>query len=183
MLANFRAANFSADGLGKLVNELDHARIFVRRGVALDVILNLLFKLLARLIALGENDRRLYDLAADRVRRSRNGTFEDCGVRYQNALDLERTYAVAAGLDNVVVAPDIPIIAVLVALGGIAGVVVAVMPNLVGELLALVVAAEKSGGLAVFALDYDLAQRNCPRCLQDRPRTAAWACPLSRAWG
>ena len=85
-------------------------------------------------------------------------------MHHQHALYLERPYAVAAGLDNVVVAADVPVIAVLVAVRGVAGVVHSVVPRFVSQLLAVVVSAEKSGGAAVFAAhDYFPDFADCNR--------------------
>ena len=63
----------AAVGLGQFLDELDNAGIFIRRCSVLDVVLYLLDKLFARLIALCEHDGRLDDLTSVGVRQSGDG--------------------------------------------------------------------------------------------------------------
>ena len=63
---------------------------------------------------------------------------------HQRALHLKRADAVAAALDDVVGAAHKPVVAVLIEVGEVAGEVIVVMPNRVGQLLVAVVAPEQS---------------------------------------
>ena len=123
----------------------------------LDEVLEFLGKLIAGGVGLGQDYGRLDDHSADRVGDSGDGALQHGRVHHEDALDLERTYAVAAGLDDVVVAADVPVVAVLVAVGGVAGVVHSIVPRLVRQLLAVVVAAEQSRRVAVLTANDDLA--------------------------
>ena len=49
-LADFHAANLSADGLGQLIDEFDDTRVFVGGGHLLDVLLKFLYKVIACLV-------------------------------------------------------------------------------------------------------------------------------------
>ena len=124
-----------------------------------DVILNFLFQLFARRSSLGQHDGCLHDLTARLVRHAGDGAFKHVRKLHDHALNLKRADAVARGLDDVIDAADIPVIAVLVAPGGVAGVVQAVVPRFGGLLLITVVAGEQAadGGIAVGA-DDDLAR-------------------------
>ena len=64
VLADQLALDLAADGLGQLVDELDDARVLVRGGRVLDVVLQLLVQLVGGLVAAREHDRGLDDLAA-----------------------------------------------------------------------------------------------------------------------
>ena len=59
------AHDLAADRLGQLVAEDDDARVFIRRGVMLDIVLDLFFERLGRLRALRQDDARFDDLTAD----------------------------------------------------------------------------------------------------------------------
>ena len=124
----------AAVGLGQFLDELDNAGIFIRRCSVLDVVLYLLDKLFARLIALCEHDGRLDDLTSVGVRQSGDGALEHRRMLHQRTLDLKRAYAVAGALDNVVVSADEPIVAVAVAPCGVAGMIHAAAPRFAGLL-------------------------------------------------
>ena len=118
------ADDLAADGLGQLVAEFHDARVFVGRGVLLDVVLDFLFQLLrrrrcpwsARCVALTTCPRIS-------IRHGGDAAFEHVGQLHDDAFDLERPDAVAGGLDDVVRAADIPEVAVLIPPGQVAGVV------------------------------------------------------------
>ena len=84
----------------------------VRGGHPLDVVLQLFFELLARLIAAGEDDGHPDHLAAHRVGGGGDGAFEDARILQKGAFHLKGSDAVTRALDDVVVAADEPIVAV-----------------------------------------------------------------------
>ena len=110
----------------------------------LDVVLDLLFKLVRRLVSLDKHYRCLYDLTAYRVRRGGDGAFENAWVRHQRAFDLKRADAVARALYNVVRAALEPLISLRIAPCGVARVVkvVAERPCIGGVIL--LIALEKT---------------------------------------
>jgi hypothetical protein len=117
------ATDFAGDGLGQFGDKLDDTRVFVGRGLVLDVGLNVLNQLLRRLVTLGEYDCGLDCKAAYRVGNASYSTFYYCGVRHTSILHFKRADAVAATLEYVVDSAHKPIVAVLVAVGYIAGVI------------------------------------------------------------
>src|SRR5882724_12227036 len=66
-LAELGAADLAADGLGQVRDELDLARVLVRRRHGLDVLLELDRERIRRGVAGSENDEGLDDLAAEGV--------------------------------------------------------------------------------------------------------------------
>ena len=123
----------------------------------LDVVLDLLLELLGADRSLRKNDARLDNLAANRVRSSAYAALENVRKLHDDALDLERSDAVAGGFDDVVLAADIPVEAVLILPCNVAGVVDAVMPSLLGEVLTAVVAEVETARNVGFGVDADLA--------------------------
>ena len=101
-------------GLRQFVPEYDDARILVRSGMALDVPLNLLLERVRALYALHEHDGRLHHLPAYRVRSGADAAFQHVRKLHDDVLDLGRAYAVSGGLYDVVGAPDVVVVAVLV---------------------------------------------------------------------
>ena len=115
LLTDHLALYFAGGGLGQFCDELDDARVFVRRGYALDVLLQFLFERVGGRIPGGEHDGRLDNLAAVGIGHAGDGTFDDGGMRNQRGLHLERADAVAARFIHVVGATDKPELPVLVA--------------------------------------------------------------------
>ena len=132
----------------------------------LNVILNFLFKLFCRFGALYKHYACLYHLTANLVGRGGNAAFKHIGQLHYYAFYLERPYAVARRLDNVVHSAHIPVKAVLITPRGIARVVVAVVPYLVGLFLILIISRKQSAryfigrfnhNFACFAVGYGVA--------------------------
>jgi acyl-CoA synthetase (AMP-forming)/AMP-acid ligase II len=96
------ADDLSADRLRELGFELDNSRVLVRSGALLDVLLNILLQLIRRHCSLDKNDACLDDLTADIVLDSGYAALEDVRKLHDNTLDLERSDAVAGGLDDVI---------------------------------------------------------------------------------
>ena len=119
------------------------------------MVLYLLDKLVARLIALGEDDSRLDDLSPVGMRQSGNCALEHGRMLHQRALNLERTDAVAGALDNIVVSADEPIVAVAVTPCGVAGVIIAELEALLHRGVVFPVVAEKSGRMTPVDPDAD----------------------------
>ena len=76
---------------------------------------------------------------------------------HEHALHLERTDPVAAGLDDVVIAADEPVISVLIPPGYIAGVVEAVVPGLFRQFRVTVILLEEAERPALVRTDHNLA--------------------------
>src|SRR5262249_44137985 len=114
-LAQLDAPDLAAHGLRQLGDELDLARILVRRGHALHMLLARAHQLVARGVARLEHDEGLHHLAAHGVGAGDHGRLDHRVMLEQRALDLERADPVAGGDDHVVGAPDEPEIPVLVA--------------------------------------------------------------------
>ena len=123
----------------------------------LDVGLYLFLELFRSDRALCEDDRSLDYLSSYRIRCSAYAAFKHIRELHNNAFDLERSDAVAGGLDNVVNTSDIPEVAVLVLPRSIACVVNFIVPYLLGLFLIAVVAEEESAGAALVGADNDLA--------------------------
>ena len=123
----------------------------------LNVILNFLFKLLGRFCALYKHYACLYHLTANLVGRGGNATFKHIGQLHYYAFYLERPYAVARRLDNVVHSAHIPVKAVLVTPRGIARVVIAVVPYLVGLFLVFIISRKQSAGYFIRGLNHNLS--------------------------
>ena len=145
----------AAAGLGQLSDELDNAGIFIRGGRVLDMVLYLLDKLVARLIAHGEDNCRLDDLASVRMRQSGDCALEHGRMLHQRTFDLERSDAVAGALDNIVVSADVPVVAVAVAPCGVAGVIISELESLLHRGIVFPVVAEKSGRMTLIDPDAD----------------------------
>lgn len=145
----------AAAGLGQLSDELDNAGIFIRCGRVLDMVLYLLDKLVARLIALGEDNGRLDDLSSVGMRQSGDCALEHGRMLHQRTFDLERSDAVAGALDNIVVSADEPIVAVAVAPCGVAGVIIAELEALLHRGVVFPVVPKKSGRMTLIDPDAD----------------------------
>ena len=177
-LADFTAADLAADRLGQFVDKLDYPRVFVGGRDLLDVVLQFMDQGRGRLKTLGQHDCSLDNLAAHRIRRRSNGTFQDGRMLLQGAFDLEGADPVAGTLDDVIGTADEPVIAVLVAPGDVAGLIQAVVPDPAGCFLVPVIAAEQAwrqtvvktaddnpalgtgrAGFAIFIDDVDLVER------------------------
>ena len=101
------------------------------RELGLHELLNVFFQLRSISVARREHDERLDDVAPELVGLAYDPCLDDCGMLNQGALDLERSDPLTSGLDHIVGAPDIPEVAVLVNLRGVARVVPAVPEVLV----------------------------------------------------
>src|SRR5699024_7462457 len=108
-------------------------------------------------IASLENDGSLDDLAAHRVGHAGDGGFHHGVVLHQGALHLEGPDAVAGGLDDVVGAAHVPVVAPLIAPGEVARVVYAVVPDSLCALLIVVVAQKHAHGSFVLRTHHDFA--------------------------
>ena len=123
------------------------------------MVLQFLHEVVAGLVlpVVAEHNGGLNHHASYVIGHARYGALHYGRVGHQRALHLERAYAVAAALDDVVGAALKPVITVLVAPGHVARVVKAVVPHLAIPLGVAVVALEKADGLAVLGVDYYLA--------------------------
>src|SRR5579863_8688119 len=119
--AQVDAANLAADGLGQVVDEFDFARIFVRGGDPLDVLLQFEHQRFALIDPRLASHERLDDRSAVGIGTGHDGRFHHGWMFEEGALDLERADTVAGGSNHVVGAPDKPEIAVSVAIRLIAG--------------------------------------------------------------
>ena len=165
--------DLAADGLGQLVTEDHHTGIFIWRGVGLDVILDLFFQLFGALGSLGQHDAGLDDLTAHLIRHGGNAAFQHVGQLHDDAFDLERPDAVAGRLDDVVHAAHVPVEAVLIPPGGVAGMVIAVVPGLLRLLLVAVIALEQAAGDFFGGLDHD---HHTWRCFSERSTPCPCRC-------
>src|SRR5215212_3458731 len=100
--AQRRPADLSARGLRQVVGEVDHARVLVGRGLALDVLLDLARERVAWLVSLAQDDDRTHDAAPFLVGMGDDRRLGYGGVLDDRRLDLERPDAVAGGDDHVV---------------------------------------------------------------------------------
>src|SRR3954451_25329790 len=112
-LAQLDAADLPGEGLREVVDELDLARVGVGGQAVADVALDVLDEVVGLLVALGEHDERLDDVALDLVGRGDGGCLLDGRVLEAGRLDLERADALAGGDDHVVDAAGVPDVAVL----------------------------------------------------------------------
>ena len=125
----------------------------------LDIGLNFFFQRVRALDALDQYDAGLDDLPAHLVRRGRHAALEHIRQLHDDVFDLERPYAVAGGLDDVVRAAYVPVEAVLIAPREVAGVVESVVPDGLGALLVLIITEEQPAEmLASRSMDDDLAR-------------------------
>ena len=134
--------NFTAYCLGKLCTEFDDSRVLVRSSTELDIGLNFLFKLFARLGSRNENDTRLDYLASYLVGRGANTAFEDVRKLHNRRFYFKRPDTVSRRFDDVVGTSYIPVVAVLVSPSKVARVVHSIVPNAVGCFLVEVVSKE-----------------------------------------
>ena len=94
--------DLAAGGLRQLVGEIDDPRVLVRRGLVLDVVLQLGRQLVAGRESVPEHDHRADDRAALVVGRGDDRRLGDRLVRDERRLDLERADPVAGRDDQVV---------------------------------------------------------------------------------
>jgi hypothetical protein len=111
-----------------------------RREAARGRTLDLVGQLVGGLVALGEDDERLDDVAAALVGRGDRGRLAHRRVLDAGGLDLERPDPVAGGDDHVVGAARVPVVAVLVRDGGVLGVEPLAAERLLGRLVVVPVA-------------------------------------------
>src|SRR5918997_2309787 len=147
-LPQLDAPDLAARGLGELFYELDLARVLVRGGLALAVVLYLPDQVLAWLVVGGEDHERLDQVPPLFVGHSHYGALGDRRVAYEDVLDLERPYTVSGGENHVVRAPHEPEVAGLVPGRSVAGEVVAVLHNGLGLVGLLPVLFEERGVLS-----------------------------------
>src|ERR671933_1169882 len=121
-LPQLDAPDLAGERLRQVVDELDPARVGVRRQPVADEVLDVLGHVVAGLVALGEHDERLDHVAALLVGRGHGGGLAHRRVLQAGRLDLEGTDAIAGGDDHVVGAPGVPDVAVLVLHRGVLGV-------------------------------------------------------------
>src|SRR4051812_27637062 len=89
-LAQLDPADLAGERLRQVVDELDLAWVRVRGQARADVLLDVLDELVGRLVALGEHDERLDDVAAQLVWRRHRRRLLDRRVLEARRLDLER---------------------------------------------------------------------------------------------
>src|SRR5574339_321451 len=159
-LAQLLALHLAGGGHGQRVDELDLLRILVGREAPAHVALDLLLELPGGLRSRLRHDEGLDDGAARRI-----GLADHRGVRHRRvldeaALDLRGPDAVARTLDDVVRAPLVPEVAVLIHLALVAGEAPVADELVLRRLRVLPVLEEEHGiGFAVAAaVDRDLAQ-------------------------
>src|SRR5579872_4759240 len=111
-----------ARGLRQLRRELHDPRVFVRRGLVSDVLLELSRQLLARLKPIAQHDHGAHHRSPLLVRRSYDRRLGDCAVRHKRGLDLEWADPVPGRDDQIIGASFEVEIAVLVLPYPVAGV-------------------------------------------------------------
>lgn len=159
VLPDFHTAYFTADGFGKFVYKLYDARIFVRCGHFLYVVLQLLnqFFPCTVLIFFGQYNGSFHHLSPNFIGNSGNGAFYNRGMRHQGAFHFERADTVTAALDNVVGASHEPEITVLVFPGNVAGVVDVIVPCFMGAVGVSIIFFEQTERFAFVGADYNLS--------------------------
>ena len=85
-------------------------------------------------MTLHQNDGCLDHLTANLIGNSRNATFQNIGQFHNHILDLKGSDAVTGGLDHIVSAANIPVEAVFIFPGQVAGVIETVTPGLCGNI-------------------------------------------------
>src|SRR5437879_4329828 len=120
-VAQLGAPDLAADRLRQVGDELDLARVLVRSGHRLDVLLQLAGERLRRKVPGRQHHERLDDLAAERVRLADDGRLGDRGVLDQGGFDLEWPDPVRRTVDHVVGAAHEPEVAVVVHRRAVAG--------------------------------------------------------------
>src|SRR5918994_396203 len=123
-LAELDPSDLAAGGLWQLFYELYLARVLVGGGLALAVVLDLPYQLVARIVVGGEDHVRLHHAAPFLVGHGYHGALGDRRVAYEDVLDLERPDTVAGREDHVVRAADEPDVPVLVPSSPVSGQVV-----------------------------------------------------------
>ena len=89
------ADDFSANSLRQFILENNNSGILVGSGVLLDIVLDIFFKLLARLSTLGEDDAGLDDLSSYLVGSGGNTALKNIGKLHDDILDLKGSDTVA----------------------------------------------------------------------------------------
>src|SRR5918994_3058046 len=150
-LAELDSPNLAARRFREVGDELYAARVLVRGGVRLAVVLNVLRQGVGRLVVLAHDDVSLHHAAPVLVRRGYDGALDYRGVLDQNALHLERPDAVAGRENNVVRSAHEPEASVGVPVGPISGQIEAVAEGQLGRFRLLPVLLEETGDAAVEA--------------------------------
>jgi hypothetical protein len=150
-VADFDTADFTADGLGEFVDELDKTGVFVGGGDVFDVFLQLMNKVVTDLVFIrgGEDDGGFDDLSAYVVRDTGDGTFHDGRMGHEGTLDFERADAVTGTFDNVVGTANIPEITVLIPPSDVSGMVDIVIPCRTGQIGVAIVFLEDTEAFTV----------------------------------
>ena len=107
--------------IGKCLGEFDEARIFVRRELHFHEFLDLARERIARSKTRAQHDPGLDRFGADRIGNADHRGHRHRRMLHQRMLDLGRADAIAGGGDDVVLAADVPEIAVLILHAEIAG--------------------------------------------------------------
>src|ERR1700677_1533211 len=107
-LAQFNAPDLAGARLRKFADELDFARVLVRRRYALTMLLQLAHQRRIAGVTGPQYDERLDDVAAIGIGRSNDGRFEHRRMFEQRALDLKGSDAIGTRGDHVVRAPHEP---------------------------------------------------------------------------
>lgn len=94
-LPQFRSSDFTAYGFGKRFTEFHNTRIFIRRGVNLDVLLDILFQRFGRFRVLYQDDGSFDHLSAYGVWSGGDGAFQNVRQLHDHAFDFKRPDSVA----------------------------------------------------------------------------------------
>src|SRR3954452_7428324 len=135
--AELDSADLASQRLRELVHELDLPRVGVGREMAADEPLDLITELVRGLGALGEDDERLDQVAAALIGGGHGGGLAHRRVLDARRLHLEGADPVAGRDDHVVGAAGVPVVTVLILLGGILAVEPLALEILSGRLRVL----------------------------------------------
>ena len=122
------------------------------------IFLDFFFELFTGLSAPGQHNAGLDHLTAHGIRLRRYAAFQHIGQLHDHIFDLKGADAVAAALDHIINAADIPEIAVLILIGHIAGVVQPAAEGLGGLFGVAVVFLHQAVGMALVHPDADFAR-------------------------
>ena len=101
MLLQLVSLYLTADSLRQPLSEYYDSGVLVRSGVALYVILDLLFECIGRFCSLNENNTRLYHLTSYLVGLCGYAALKNVGKLHDNAFDLKGTDAVSGRFEAV----------------------------------------------------------------------------------
>src|SRR5690348_12558847 len=113
-VAQHATLDLACRGLGQPVYELDLPWVLVRCRDTLYVFLNLLGQEIAPKDSWAQNDECLHDLAAFDVRTADDRAFLHRHMLYDRILDLDRSDAIASGIDHIIGAAEIEDISILI---------------------------------------------------------------------